>query len=50
MKQIKIEGIIVGVCLACIFLVLLVVMYMYYKSKPTNNTPEETEGKQRQGK
>ncbi|CAC5398813.1 unnamed protein product [Mytilus coruscus] len=49
MKQIKTEGIIVGVCLACIFLVLLVVMYMYYKSKPTDNTPEENGGKQRQG-
>ena len=45
MHQIKVEGIIVGVCLACIFLVLLAVMYMYYRSKPTDNIPEETQGK-----
>lgn len=44
-KQIKIEGIVVGVCLAAIFLVVLFVMYLYYKSKATNNIPEENSNK-----
>ena len=49
MKQIKIEGVVAGVCLAAIFLVLLIVMYIYYKSKPTDNVPEESTGKASRG-
>ncbi|OWF42007.1 hypothetical protein KP79_PYT11042 [Mizuhopecten yessoensis] len=33
----KVEGIVVGCCLALIFLVVLVVMVFYYKSKPNQN-------------
>ena len=37
----RIVGIITGVLLACIFLVILVVTYFYYKNKAYSSVPKE---------
>lgn len=39
----RIIGLVVGVCLACVFLVILCITYNYYKHKPYRNVPRDVE-------
>lgn len=42
-QQSVIIGVVVGLCLACVFLVILCISYNYYKHKPYRNTPRDVE-------
>ena len=41
-SQNRIVGVVVGVCLACMFLVILFISYNYYKNKPTYRQQRDT--------